>query len=166
MVWIERGGPVMWPLLALSLWTVWLVLERSLFWWRTRSSGPRTSFERAQSRWLGGAALDGHGLDELLSREERRAARGLLGLEITVAAAPMLGILGTVLGIIDAFELLSVRSDVDPLAVSGGVAQALITTASGLVIALVALLPAQLFRAWSDQHLEVLEIEGRRRLYG
>ncbi len=163
MVWIERGGPVMWPLLVLSLWTVWLVLERLFFWLRAAGEG-RAAFNRARERHLGETPLDPASLEQLLFADERRATRGLASFEVIVAAAPMLGILGTVLGIIDAFGALSARANMDPLAVSGGVAEALLTTATGLVVALLALFPGHYFRARADRRAEVLEREGRSRL--
>jgi len=83
-------------------------------------------------------------------------------LDTVITAAPLLGILGTVLGIIDSFELLSDRSVQDPLAVTGGVAKALITTASGLVIALVVIFPYNYFRTLIQDRLGEMEHEMRR----
>jgi biopolymer transport protein ExbB len=66
----------------------------------------------------------------------------------------MLGILGTVTGIIQSFELLGGKqSIIDPNDVSGGIAEALITTAGGLIIALAALFPYMMFRVQSDRAL-------------
>jgi biopolymer transport protein ExbB len=66
----------------------------------------------------------------------------------------MLGILGTVTGIIQSFELLGgARTIVDPRDVSGGIAEALITTAAGLIIALGALFPYMAFKAQADRAL-------------
>ena len=81
----------------------------------------------------------------------------MVWLDTVITSAPLLGILGTVLGIIDSFELLAARSDVDPLAVSGGVSEALITTATGLVIALLVIFPYNVFRARLRIRLESLE---------
>lgn len=161
----ERGGPVMWPLLLLSVWTLWIVLERIL-WWMRADREPRVAFDRARERHLGARELDAAALEELLARDARRAERGLGAFEVIVSASPMLGILGTVLGIIDAFGLLATRAQADPLAMSGGVAEALITTAAGLVVALSALFPAHFFRARAERRAEALELEGRRRLVG
>jgi biopolymer transport protein ExbB len=66
----------------------------------------------------------------------------------------MLGILGTVTGIIHSFELLGGnQSIIDPNDVSGGIAEALITTAAGLIIALGALFPLMIFRSQADRSL-------------
>ena len=75
-------------------------------------------------------------------------------LSTIVTASPMLGILGTVTGIIQSFELLGgSQSIIDPNDVSGGIAEALITTAAGLIIALMALFPYMIFRTQSERAL-------------
>jgi biopolymer transport protein ExbB len=70
---------------------------------------------------------------------ERRLDQGLWILETVVTAAPLLGLLGTITGMIGAFRLFGASGAVDPAAVTGGVAEALIATAIGIVIALLAL---------------------------
>lgn len=76
-----------------------------------------------------------------------------------ITAAPMLGILGTVTGIIRSFRLLSAEQIVtDPAMIAGGIAEALFTTAFGLVVALVTLFPHALFRAHSERCLSRLEL--------
>lgn len=154
--WIARGGPIMWPLLAVSFVTTTIVLERAFFWLREARVGTTQALQAACQR----AGIPGRRASEierLLDREEARLARGLGWLDTAVTAAPMLGILGTVLGIIDSFELLSADGAVDPLAISGGVAEALITTATGLTVALVALLPFNALRAAVARRIARLE---------
>lgn len=73
--------------------------------------------------------------------EIERMKRGLDILDTIITMAPLLGILGTVLGIIDSFDLLGHSGIEDPKAVTGGIAQALITTAAGLTVALMTLVP-------------------------
>ncbi|MBZ0172249.1 MAG: MotA/TolQ/ExbB proton channel family protein [Phycisphaerales bacterium] len=76
-----------------------------------------------------------------------------------ITAAPMLGILGTVTGIIRSFRLLNAEQIVtDPAMVAGGIAEALFTTAFGLVVALMTLFPHALFRAHSERCLSRLEL--------
>ena len=182
---MARGGLVMWPLLFLSVLAVSVVLERAVFWGRLDSRRGRGRY-RALAESLrrgdvpkvtGLVTGDGSpyadfardvmahedGVDEatvaVLSEEVRpRFERGLLLLSTIVTAAPMLGILGTVVGIIQSFELLGGDATItDPNQVSGGIAEALITTAAGLVVALVALFPYMLFRGRQDRALGRLE---------
>ena len=182
---MARGGLVMWPLLFLSILTVSVVLERAVFWGRLDSRRGRGRY-RALAEALrrgdvpkvtGLVTGDGspysdlardvveheEGVDEatvaVLSEEVRpRFERGLLLLSTIVTAAPMLGILGTVIGIIRSFELLGGDATItDPNQVSGGIAEALFTTAAGLVVALVALFPYMLFRGRQERALGRLE---------
>lgn len=138
MSWIERGGPVMWPLLLLSVSAVAVLFERWLFWRRERR------------RPWSAEPLD-------LELEQRRLERGMPFLDTVVTSAPLMGILGTVLGIIDALALLGERASPDPVAVSGGVARALVTTATGLVIALCVLFPYNWLRVRVRDRLADLE---------
>ena len=78
-------------------------------------------------------------------------------LSTIITAAPMLGILGTVTGLIQAFNILSDEGVSDPRAISPAVAEALITTAAGLVIAIGVLFPYNAFRAQLDRTLSRIE---------
>lgn len=171
------GGPVMWPLLAMSLVTLTLVIERALYWARAEGRASRRAlgqlaralgtFEHAPSSPPGLAppytglvdslseaakrqaapreveALAAQAIEEARPRIERFSAT----LSTIITAAPMLGILGTVTGIIASFKVLSDTTLRDPTAVAGGIAEALITTAFGLIVALVTLFPYMAFRA-------------------
>ncbi len=175
----------MWPLLFLSVVTVSIVLERGIFWLRLDSRRGRSRYRglaealRRGDRSRIAGLVDGDGspyaslardmigsqdqIDEataaVFSEEIRpRFERGLLMLSTIVTAAPMLGILGTVIGIIQSFELLGGDATItDPNQVSGGIAEALITTATGLVVALLALFPYMLFRGKQDRAIGRLE---------
>ena len=79
-------------------------------------------------------------------------------LSAAITAAPMLGILGTVSGIIESFRLLGSEGPIaDPAAVASGIAEALITTAFGLIIALGVLFPYVVFRARAERTLTDVE---------
>lgn len=83
-------------------------------------------------------------------------------LSAIITAAPMLGILGTVTGIIRSFRLLGAQGPVsDPSSVASGIAEALVTTALGLIIALVTLFPYSVFRAKADRCLGRLDAFGQ-----
>jgi len=79
-------------------------------------------------------------------------------LSATVTAAPMLGILGTVVGIIQSFKLLGQEAAItDPTEAAAGIATALYTTAFGLVIAMLVLFPLVLFRSHAERCLSRME---------
>jgi biopolymer transport protein ExbB len=97
------------------------------------------------------AALEAHGL-ELAERVRPSIERFSSMLSTIITAAPLLGILGTVTGIIQSFQLLGQQRGVtDPSLVAGGIAEALYTTAFGLVVALLTLFPYMAFRAHAER---------------
>ena len=102
-----RGGPVMWPILALSLIGLTILVWKALEF-----------------------------------RAGHRDARGLVIVSTIITAEPMLGILGTVTGIMQTFGALNgAEATANPLAATAGIGEALITTAAGLVASLILLFP-------------------------
>jgi biopolymer transport protein ExbB len=163
-----KGGPIMWPLLACSVVALAIIVERTLFWVQISMRKNQASINRIFSlteegqfeeaiaagenspclvcRILtGGLAHRNYGLAQSLEAaalfEIEKMKRFLSVLDTIITAAPLLGILGTVSGIIISFDLLGGAGIEDPKAVTGGIAQALITTAAGLSIAIATLLP-------------------------
>ena len=120
---IVEGGPVMVPILGLSVLGLAIAIDR--FWAFRR-------FFRAPA-----------GTDANLSPQERlnRLQRGFGLLSTIITAEPMLGILGTVTGIIDTFRSLRLPDAASPLAATAGIGEALVTTAAGLVAALILIFP-------------------------
>ena len=85
---------------------------------------------------------------EMAALEEiKRMNKHLPILDTMITAAPLLGILGTVLGIIHSFDMLGSVGIQDPQAVTSGIAQALLTTAAGLFVAIFTLFPYNYFNA-------------------
>jgi biopolymer transport protein ExbB len=169
---IAKGGILMWPLLGCSVVTLAIVVERLLFWLMNRLREERNcvnrifdlteagDFESAielgeKSQCMvcrvltSGLAHRNYGLAENLESaagvEIAAMKRGLSILDTIITLAPLLGILGTVSGIIVSFDMLGEAGIAEPKAVTGGIAQALITTAAGLTVAIIALLPHNAF---------------------
>jgi biopolymer transport protein ExbB len=165
---IQKGGLLMWPLLACSFVTIAIVVERATFWLRVSMAKNQKqinrifelteqgSFETAvdearETRCMTcrilttGLAHRNYGLTETLESaagvEIAAMKRGLSVLDTIITLAPLLGILGTVSGIIVSFDLLGDSGIEDPKAVTEGIAQALLTTAGGLTVAIITLLP-------------------------
>jgi len=121
------GGPVMWPLVAVSVWLWMLILER--YWFLLyifptfieRCASVRCSSTEAEIKLAEvGLALWRH----------LRLIKTLSGI------LPMLGLLGTVTGIVETFDLIRVFGSAETHIVARGVSQALITTLAGLVLGL------------------------------
>ena len=163
---MDQGGFEMWPLLFMSVFTIALCFERMVFWFRVNRAARRRfsrfmtalhASDAAKVRALAaedespyGELADrlAHGGDadsisvEVVEYQRPRIERYMLVFSTIVTSAPMLGILGTVLGIIRSFELLGAQETItDPREISAGIAEALLTTAFGLVVALLALVP-------------------------
>ena len=165
---ILKGGPIMWPLLACSVTAMAVVLERLLYWAIASGRNDRKRISRiftlTESGEFDAAIEEGqntacpvclilttglahrnYGLAQSLQaaamQEIEKMKRHLSILDTIITLSPLLGILGTVSGIIVSFDLLGSAGIEDPKAITGGIAQALITTAAGLAIAIVALLP-------------------------
>ena len=81
-------------------------------------------------------------------------------LDTIITIAPMLGILGTVTGIIASFDMLGLAGVEEPKAVVAGIAQALITTAAGLGISIATVFPYNYFSARIEAAQEELEMYG------
>jgi len=93
---------------------------------------------------------------------EAKLKQGLWVLETTTTAAPLLGLFGTIIGMINAFKLIGDGALVNPSGITGGVAEALIATAFGLVVAIVSLFFYNYFSGKQDQILDELERLGTR----
>jgi len=180
---MHRGGWVMYPLILLSIIALTLIFERCWFWIATNNPSRRRRFrqvarhlrvgEPTQAMELIGDDRSVYGqlvrtliesdgseaaIRELIETERPRIERFMTTLGTIITAAPMLGILGTVTGIIQSFRVLSETDMVtDPAAIGGGIAEALLTTVAGLLVALVVLFPYNAFRAQIDRTLGLAE---------
>ncbi|MCH2142375.1 MAG: MotA/TolQ/ExbB proton channel family protein [Phycisphaerales bacterium] len=180
---LTRGGYVMIPLLALSVVTIALIVERLIFWIAVNGktslrrlgrlnqalrtgdgalvqglvSDDQTPYGCVARRLVEEGANDAVAL-EVVEDQRGRLDRYLVTMSTIITAAPLLGILGTVIGIIQSFELLGGQSTLtDPTEVAGGIAAALLTTAFGLIVALVTLFPYMSFRGQSNRAMGRLE---------
>lgn len=98
-------------------------------------------------------------LDEAILREVPKVERGLITLAILAAIAPMLGLLGTVSGMIETFQSITLFGTGDPKLMSGGISQALVTTELGLAVAIPLLLIHSLLSGKSNRLVQILDEE-------
>jgi biopolymer transport protein ExbB len=171
-----RGGPVMWPILICALVAVAVVGERAFWWLREGSRRDPHTLEQilaalenkdtaAASNIAAGSedpvvrvirhglAHVGHSHGSLLGAlqlaagvELKRAGRFLMVMDTLVTLAPLLGLLGTVTGLMGAFLNIG-SAELSVTGVTGGIGQALIATACGLGIAIFSLIPFNYFSA-------------------
>ncbi|MCC5658869.1 MotA/TolQ/ExbB proton channel family protein [Nostoc sp. XA010] len=196
------GGIVMWPLLAFSLLGVALIIERIIFWVKINNRQNKVVREVLQLYRLDNvvgaldklqkntdlpiariflAALE---LEEATPEDFRLALESEAQAEIPllkrsqnifetiIGLAPLLGLLGTVLGLINSFASLNIGDvgGTKTTGVTSGISEALVSTASGLVVAIFTLLFANTFRglyqrqiAWIQEYGGQLELLYRRR---
>jgi biopolymer transport protein ExbB len=167
----RKGGPIMWPILIVSIIGLTVVIERIIWWtgrWFRRdpkriekvftaievgdlAEASRLSRDSRdpvlRMMWNGlnhqHASLQG-ALQVAAGIEIKRAGRFLVVMDTLVTLAPLLGLLGTITGLIRSFSFLG-NEELAVQAVTGGIAEALIATACGLGIAIFALIPFNFF---------------------
>jgi biopolymer transport protein ExbB len=183
---VIQGGLVMIPLLASSVIALTVIVERLYFWRRLRSHAvvrrilalvadgdlPQAAQEASTSRHpvarvLGAGIaskhlLPGAAMQAAVQAELSRARRYLPILDTVVTLAPLLGLLGTITGMISAFGIVSEAGLGQPHAITGGIAEALIATATGLLIAIMTLIPYNYFRSKVEQLTDTLEEQATR----
>ncbi len=185
--WFDSLGPIAWPLASFSALALGLVIERLAFFIgldRLTDVERRNILALASSgHWpelrdyldtLSGMVANG--LRLLLSHKEyphdrveyvaalwlteqrRKLQAHLRWLGLLAVASPLLGLLGTVLGMITAFQDLAAHTGpVSPSVLANGLQQAMLTTAFGLIIAIPALIAGHAFRIWADAYLASME---------
>jgi biopolymer transport protein ExbB len=166
-----KGGPVMWPILFCALLAVAVVGERAFWWWQQSRLRDRKALLKImdalhrgdveQAAGLAKGSRDpviqivNHGLNEHDSSFQvamqaaagavlRRAGRFIPVMDTLVTLAPLLGLLGTVTGIMRSFTSIG-SAELAVGKVTGGIGEALIATACGLCIAIVSLVPLNYF---------------------
>ena len=169
----HKGGPIMWPIAVVTLFAICVFIER-VFWWlrfATRRSPKQLEevYVTLESGDLAKAIAQSstssdpvvrmlhHGLQHrhtsmqgalevAAGQELRDAGRFLSAMDTIVTLAPLLGLLGTVTGIMGSFTSIG-SSELAVEKVTGGIGEALIATAAGLGIAILSLIPFNLFNA-------------------
>ena len=163
----------MWPILASALVAVAVVGERAFWWWREGAKRDAQKLEQVlaalENSDVAAATKIAEGSDDPVIRmiyrglnhvhtslqgalqlaagiELKRAGRFLTVMDTLVTLAPLLGLLGTVTGLMRAFLHIG-NAELSVSAVTGGIGEALIATACGLGIAIFALIPFNFFSA-------------------
>ncbi|MDC7218673.1 MAG: MotA/TolQ/ExbB proton channel family protein [Spirochaetales bacterium] len=173
---LQKGGPVNWVLLGFFFLSMVIVLERLFYFFTTRykrkdlknsnlslplkSQPGRMRHERDR---LNGAVEDQKLLEILGASLVEEMEQGLWFLSFVTACAPSLGLLGTVMGLIKAFrQLAAAGNQVDMQLLSGGIWEAMLTTACGLVVAIPVLFSYRCFRKVVEKRITDLNSELNR----
>ncbi|MBU8848300.1 MAG: MotA/TolQ/ExbB proton channel family protein [Desulfobacterales bacterium] len=180
----NNGGPIMYPLLLCSIISLTIIIERGFFWigigmeknqklvdevlkltgkgeWdlvRQKASGSQNYVIRMiisgilHREYSLIKAMESSAADEI-----NRMQRFMGVLDTMITVAPLMGILGTVMGIINSFDMLGTSGIENPQAVTGGIAQALITTAAGLSISIITVFPYNYFNSRIKRAAGIME---------
>lgn len=178
------GGPVMYPLLACSILVLFVVIERLVFWagidlhrdrklmdetlelcregdWdliRQKVSNSRDYVIKILVTGIVHREFSmGKAMEAAATDQARKMQRFMGVLDTMITVAPLLGIFGTVIGIINSFEMLGSVGIQDPRAVTAGISQALITTAAGLGIAIFSVFPYNYLNARVAKAIHTIE---------
>jgi biopolymer transport protein ExbB len=196
LTYILDGGPIMWPLMLLSIVVLAVIIDRWRAFVHAMQDTDRVrkevshslekddlpgAIEACQQATGPLAAVTLAGLDKyrrmllkgrsVLEMEtvvakllEDYAPRALAGLEkrlnilmLIAGVAPLLGMTGTVTGMIKSFDKMAEMAGLDPSGVAGGISEALLTTAAGLIIAIPALVAYNLFARRVDSFILTIE---------
>jgi len=164
---LHKGGPVMYLLLACSLFVVAIAVERFLYY-RNMAAGTQVFQQKLQTllekqrfseaiqfceqtapNALTAVALSAlrayqrgsqveNALESAASLTAAQLRAHLDDLSLIVTLSPLLGLLGTIIGMINSFSVFNIQSG-QPMAITGGIGEALIATATGLCVAMLAL---------------------------
>ncbi|WP_417912389.1 MotA/TolQ/ExbB proton channel family protein [Candidatus Electronema sp. TJ] len=181
---MDKGGWVMWPLLACSIVVTAVILERTFFWAgivrrRNRPLRDEVLGMARQGEWtlieqktedcadpvvrvLHSGILHrdfdmAKAMEDEAQQIVKRMSQFMPVMDTIITVAPMLGILGTVTGIMSAFSVLSGSGMADPKLVTGGIAEALITTVAGLVISIATVFPYNYFKSRVEHAIHFME---------
>lgn len=177
---LMNGGWVMVPLAICSIVSIAIIIERFFFFARIDAGRYADEvLELAEQGRVEEARVKSKGINlplvkvleiglssyrqpakamEAASMEELSGMRrGLPALDTIITLSPLLGLLGTIIGMIGSFQIMAVAGMGQPHAVTGGVGEALIATAAGITVAVVTLIPYNYFLARIERETEKFE---------
>ncbi len=184
---VKKGGPIVWPILVIFILGLLIICERILFLWRRHFNCEKfmRHINKAiqQSNWqkcrqqcesylkkpvarVINAGLQcremereeiENVLQEAILKEIPALERFLSTLGMLAAIAPLLGLLGTVTGMIDTFHIITLYGTGDPKLMSGGISEALVTTMLGLSVAIPLMLAQTLLNRSVEREIGTME---------
>ena len=178
---IIKGGIIMIPILTCSVISITIIIERMIFWFKQKQTiTPEQLLSIASKGSIDDMAKEAQKVNHPIARvliagalnrnpsasaameaaamdEINRMKKFLPALDTIITLAPLLGLLGTIVGMIQSFDIISLTGLGQPHAVTGGVAEALIATAAGLIVAIFTLIPYNYFQSKVERVTEDME---------
>jgi len=156
---IDDGGPFVGWIFASGVLLWALILER--YWFFTRLLPNRAAALKAE--WL--ARQDRTSWcarqirQAMISRLNASMTAGFPVLQVLVPMSPLLGLIGTVSGMLDVFDSMAIRGSADARSMASGVSEAMICTMTGLAVSISGLYPVHYFRTRANRETELLADE-------
>ena len=153
---VDAGGPFVFWIFACGvlMWT--LVLERCWFFWRVL---PKQA-DRLIAEWEARADRNSWCARQIrqamISRLNVSMTTGFPLLQVLVPLSPLLGLIGTVSGMLEVFDSMALRGSADARSMASGVSHAMICTMTGLAVSITGLYPVHYFRTRARRETELL----------
>ncbi len=188
--WINSGGFLLWPILTAAVLGILILIERIIVFFRIRQTSDElltSFFQYAEAgKWARcesilqkagddpvinvlkklmaqkeqGQEVMEATLQEAVLHEMPRLEKFLSTLRVLAAISPLLGLLGTVTGMINTFQVITVFGTGDPRLMSGGISEALITTQAGLAVAIPLMLAAHFLKRRISAIMDMMDGHG------
>jgi biopolymer transport protein ExbB len=156
---LESGGDILWLILLVSICLWSLICERLLFFKRV--------YPKLQNNWISQWQQQAshckpkevfHIKNCLLSEAKISMEKSLAIIKMLIAICPMLGLLGTVVGMIHVFDVMAVTGNGNARSMASGISQATISTMAGMIIAISGLYFYQLIKKTIDDNIHQLAV--------
>jgi biopolymer transport protein ExbB len=174
-----KGGWIMLPLALCSSVAVTIIVERLLFFKRVGAAvradeviqmikkgkinealeitkGAKSPLLKVLSAGIANPYNRAKAMETVAITEVSIMKRGVFVLDTIITLSPLLGLLGTIIGMINSFQVMAVVGLGQPHAVTGGIAEALIATATGITVAIITLIPYNYFLACIERETDVI----------
>jgi len=188
---LVRGGWMMIPIALCSFVSVMIIIERFFFFRRLRSvsraeeviglarkgqteKALRITDEKEDTQVVALPVMKvlsagithpfepGGAMEAAATAEVAIMKRGLVALDTIITLSPLLGLLGTIIGMMNAFNVMAAAGLGQPHAVTGGVAEALVCTAAGISVAVVTLIPYNYYLSRVERETDIIETQATR----
>ena len=136
---MQRGGDVLWGILVLTIILWWFVLERGWYFFSGFSADRDARLQQWLDRPERRSWYANYERDRLISELECLMMKNMLVIPTFIALLPLMGLLGTVTGMIQVFDVMANLGSGNPRAMANGVSAATLPTMSGMLVAIIAI---------------------------